>query len=103
MDVFSAIVGGILGAGFGLWQGYEQKRQMKKQQALAEKQFALQKQQFENEQQQYAKANQKEVDIEGLLTENSGAMLSETQLTGARGLTRKNNPLNKRNKLLGGS
>lgn len=101
--MISAIIGGILGASFGLWQGYEQLQATKKQQKLAEKQFDLQKQQFETEQQQYAKANQKEVDIEGLLTENSGAMLSETQLTGARGLTRKNNPLNKRNQLLGGS
>lgn len=101
--MISAIIGGILGAGFGLWQGYEQKKQMKKQQALAEKQFEMQKQQFELEQQQYNKANQKEVDVEGLLTENSGAMLSETQLTGARGLTRKNNPLSKKSNLLGGS
>lgn len=100
--MIAAIIGGILGAGFGLWQGYEQKKQMKKQQALAEKQFEMQKQQFELEQQQHAKANQKEVDVEGLLTENSGAMLSETQLTGARGLTRKDNPLNRKNALLGG-
>lgn len=101
--MIAAIIGGILGAGFGLWQGYEQLNAQKKQQKLAEKQFELQKQQYETEQQQYAKANQKEVDIEGLLTENSGAMLSETQLTGARGLTRKSNPLSKRNNLLGGS
>ena len=100
--MIAAIIGGILGAGFGLWQGYEQKKAMKKQQQLAEKQFALQKQQFETEQQQYNKANQKEVDIEGLLSENSGAMLSETQLTGARGLTRNNNPLAKKSDLLGG-
>lgn len=100
--MISAIIGGVLGAAFGIWQGYEQNKQLKKQQALAEQQFALQKQQFETEQQQYAKANQKEVDIEGLLSENSGAILSETQLTGAQGLTRKNNPLNSKSNLLGG-
>lgn len=98
MSSFGDILKGILTFGIST-----QLDAMKKQQKLAEQQFALQKQQFEEEQQQYNKANQKEVDVEGLLTENSGAILSETQLTGARGLTRKNNPLAKKSDLLGGS
>ena len=98
MSSFGDILKGILTFGIST-----QLDAMKKQQKLAEQQMAMQKQQFEIEQQQYNKANQKEVDVEGLLSDNSGAILSETQLTGARGLKRNSNPLNSKNKLLGGS
>lgn len=100
--MISSIIGGVLGAALGLYQGYVQKKANDRQYKLAQQQFEMAKKQAQEEEQARNKADQKEVDVEGLLSDYSNANLSETQLTGARGLERKNNPLNKKNLLLGG-
>lgn len=100
--MFSAIVGGILGAATGLYQGYQQKRALDRQERLAKQQFELQKQQMEQEEQARNKMNQKEVDIEGLLDDNTSYGLGETILSGANYFKQLKNPLNKKSGLLGG-
>lgn len=98
----SSIIGGVLGAALGLYQGYVQKRANDRQYKLAQQQYEMAKKQAQEEEQARNKANQKEVDIEGLLNDNTAVNLGETNLTGARGLKRNLNPLNKKITLLGG-
>lgn len=95
------IIAGIVGAAAGIYQGYQQKKAASMQAKSAEQQLALAKKQAQEEEQARNKADQKEVDIEGLLSEYSSANVG-TNLTGARGLERNTNPLSKKSALLGG-
>lgn len=99
----SSIIGGVLGAALGLYQGYQQKRANDRQLRLAQQQFELAKRQAAEEEQARNKADQKEVDVEGLLSESTATGLPATQLTGAKGLKPVvANPLAKKKNLLGG-
>ncbi len=99
---FSSIIGGILGSVAGIFQGFLQKRQNDRQYKLAKQQFALAQQTAQEEEQARNKANQKQVDIEGLLEQNTSTDTG-TILSGNKGADRVKNPLNKKNDLLGGS
>ena len=98
---FSSIIGGILGSVAGIFQGFLQKRQNDRQYKLAKQQFALAQQTAQEEEQARNKANQKQVDIEGLLEQNTSTDTG-TILSG-NSADRVKNPLNKKNDLLGGS
>lgn len=97
-----ALIAMAVGAATGIYQGYQQNKAMKQQAKQAEQQFELAKKQAQEEEQARNKADQKEVDIEGLINEYSFADLGQTNLTGARGKERVNNPLAKKSALLGG-
>lgn len=102
MDPFTALlIAGAMGAAMGIFQGYQTNKAAKMQQKSAQQQLELAKKQALEEEQARNKADQKEVDIEGLLSEYSSANVG-TNLTGARGLERNTNPLSKKSALLGG-
>ena len=100
--MLGAILGGILGLTSGLFQGYQTKRANDAQYSLAKKQYELQQKQAQEEEQARNKLNQKEVDVEGLLTENSYGGLGENILSGLGSFNATKNILNKKNNLLGG-
>ena len=97
-----AIIGGILGLAGGLFQGYQTKRANDAQMNLAKQQFELQKKQAQEEEQARNKLNQKEVDVEGLLSDNTASGLGENVLAGLGSFNANKNTLNKKNTLLGG-
>lgn len=96
----SAIIGGVLGAMVGIYNGYQQKRAADRQYALAQQQYQLAQQQAIEEEQARNKANQKEADVEGLLEKNTSKQESDNL---SRGLLKpiNLNPLNKKSGLLG--
>ena len=103
MDPFTALlIAGAVGATMGIFQGYQTNKAAKMQQKSAQQQLELAKKQALEEEQARNKAEQKVVDVEGLLSEYSNADLGQTNLTGARGLERIKNPLNKKTAVLGG-
>lgn len=85
----ASIAGAIVGGTLGLWRSYEEKRENDKKLKLAEKQFELAKKTAEQEEQERNKANQKEVDIEGLLNDNTEFNLGNGVLTGPSGANKK--------------
>ena len=100
--MLSAILGGILGSTMGFLTGYQTKRSNDAQKELAERQFELQKRQAQEEEQARNKLNQKEVDVEGLLSDNTATGLGENILSGLGSFNSNKNTLNKKNNLLGG-
>lgn len=96
----SAIIGGIVGAVVGIYNGYVQKRAADRQYSLAQQQYEMAKKQAELEEQERNKANQKEVDIEGLLSDSTEALPSDN-LTRGKLKPINANPLNKQSALLG--
>lgn len=100
--VAGLIAGAVIGAATGLIQGYYQNKSMKQQAKAAQQQYDLAVKQAKEEEQARNKADQKEVDVEGLLSDYTNADLGQTNLTGARGLERVKNPLNKKTAVLGG-
>lgn len=91
-----------IGAAMGGWQLYEQKKAQKAQNNIAKQQYELAKKTAIDQEQAQNKANQKEVDVEGLLEANSDVSLPETYLTGNYLSGKKKNTLIKANGMLGG-
>jgi hypothetical protein len=86
----------------GIYNAYQQKRANDRQLEVAKQQAEIARRSALEEEQARNKANQKEVDVEGLLSDNTTAVdLGETNLTGPQG-ARKRNVLNKNAALLGG-
>ena len=79
------LAGGILGGLTGLYSVYQQRKQMKAQNALMEKQYELSKLAYEQEAQARAEANQKEVDVDNLLETATAASTAEEAAN--RGIT----------------
>lgn len=75
------IAGTILGSLMQIGNFYSQKRAQDKQNALAEKQYQASRTAYLNEEQARAKAEGKEVDLEGLLSDNTSSNPSPTDLT----------------------
>ena len=96
-------IGVALGGVLATYYAYQQKRANDRQLAVAKQQAEIARRTALEEEQARNKANQKEVDVEGLLSENSNGPLDigETNLTGPQG-AQKRNRLNRNAALLGG-
>ena len=77
----AGIAGLITGSVMQLGNAWSQYESQKKQANLAKKQYELSRQALLNEEQERAKANGKEVDLEGLLADNTDTNPAATDLT----------------------
>lgn len=94
----AAVIGGILGGALGIYQTMEQAKASKQQAHLAQQQLDMQKKTYEDQSQALNAANQKEVDADKLLTDNTIGS-SPTTLTGSLGSAPNKNQLQKNNVL----
>ena len=85
-QMVSGIAGAVVGSLMQIGNFYSQKRAQDKQNALAEKQYQASRNAYLNEEQARAKTEGKEVDLDGLLSDNTMTNPSPTDLT--RGKTK---------------